>query len=73
MSEQQSNEANRPLSKALFSKPALAAESLGHIDYQYYTDSFTAWLAPQDYKEDTAEDRGILYQILASRKVNDRR
>jgi hypothetical protein len=62
-------EARTELSAALLDNRELAAESLGHIDYKWYADRFSDWLAAQGAPEEATKVQTALYQTLSARKV----
>ncbi len=57
------------LSDALMVNPALAAETLSHIDYHGYADSYSAMLSGQGMQAEAAGAQEVLYQTLAARNV----
>jgi hypothetical protein len=57
------------LSDALMVNPALAAETLSHIDYHYYTDCYSDLLSGQGMQAQAAGAQETLYQTLAARHV----
>jgi hypothetical protein len=63
------NDARRELSAALTAKPTLAAETLGHIDYKYYVDAFSDWLAQRGDGPAAAKSQNDMYKTLSARKV----
>jgi hypothetical protein len=65
----QVDEARKEFSEALTNKPKMAAESLGHIDYKYYTDEYSSWLQGQGDTSSAANVQDELLQTLSSRKV----
>ena len=65
----QVDEARKEFSEALTNKPKIAAESLGHIDYKYYADSYSSWLQKQGDTSSAANVQDELLQTLSSRKV----
>jgi len=64
--------ARKQLGTALLDQPLVAAESLGHIDYKYYTDNYSDWLAKQGDTNTAANIQDSLYTTLSARKVLDR-
>lgn len=54
---------------ALITQPETAAESLGHIDYKYYADRYSAWLQSQGDSKAAAEVQDTLEQVLTQRQV----
>lgn len=64
-------EARMQMSVALTDHPAAAAESLGHVDYKYYTDRFSDWLAQIGDTDTAAKVQDNLYTTLSARKVAD--
>ena len=69
VASQKPNEARSLLSDALIKKPQLAAETLGHIDYKYYVDQFSAWLHSEGENAEAAKCQGELHRALAKRHV----
>lgn len=65
------NEAKQLMTAALTVAPAMAAETLAHIDYHTYCDRFSAALAHHDMRAEAAEVQATLYKTLAGRKVAD--
>jgi hypothetical protein len=65
-------EARKEFTAALIDKRDVAAESLGHIDYKYYVNRFSDWLASQGEKKEASKVQDDLYQALSARKVKDR-
>ena len=65
----QPQRAETELKAALMSKPDVAAESLGHIDYKVYVDELTGLLEAQGNTEEAAETQDTLYKIMAARNV----
>lgn len=60
------------LGAALTDQTDEAAETLGRIDYKYYLDQWSDWLAEQgEIKEAKSVQSGLL-QTLSARKVLDR-
>jgi hypothetical protein len=57
------------LADALTSNPNLAAETLSHIDYHYYSDSFSDMLADQGMPAEAAKVQDELFNTLARRNV----
>lgn len=49
-----------------------AAETLGHIDYKYYVDQWSDWLAEQGEVQEAKSMQSGLLQALSARKVLDR-
>lgn len=66
------DEARRLLSAALLSKPTIAVESFGHIDYKWYMDSMSEWLAQEGERDTAAETQEVLYKTMSGRVVNGR-
>lgn len=64
-------EARKELSAALTDQKDVSAESLGHIDYKWYVDRFSDWLAEQGAIKEAAKTQDDLYQTLLARKVLD--
>jgi hypothetical protein len=65
-------EARAELNSALFDNRELAAESLGHVDYKWYADRFSDWLAEQGAPEEAVRVQSGLHQTLSARKVLER-
>lgn len=65
-------EARQQLSAALIDNQNLAAKTLGHIDYKYYVDRFSNWLANQGDTKAAVKIQNDLYQTLSDRNVLDR-
>ncbi|MGH7675458.1 MAG: hypothetical protein ACREMV_09315, partial [Gemmatimonadales bacterium] len=49
-----------------------AAETLGHVDYNYYVDRFARWLADQGDPAAAADVEDKLHETLAARGVLER-
>jgi hypothetical protein len=62
-------EARTELHAALLDNRDIAVESLGHIDYKWYADRFSDWLAAQGAPEEAMKVQTALYQTLSARKV----
>jgi len=65
-------EAKKLLTPVLISSSAVAAESLGHIDYKWYVDQFVASLAREGEKNEAMRSQEVLYQTLSQRVVQGR-
>jgi hypothetical protein len=65
-------EAKKLLMPVLISSSAVAAESLGHIDYKWYVDQFVASLAREGEKNEAMRSQEVLYQTLSQRVVQGR-
>ncbi|MBD2120274.1 hypothetical protein H6F68_05025 [Trichocoleus sp. FACHB-262] len=65
-------EARQKFAAALTDEKQTAAESLGHIDYKYYVDRFSDWLAQQGDPQAAAETQNELLQVLRDRNVIQR-
>jgi hypothetical protein len=65
----QPQRAESELKAALMTKPDVAAESLGHIDYKVYVDELTHLLETQGNTDEAAETQDTLYKIMAARNV----
>ncbi len=61
--------AQQQLQAALFAEPDRAAESLGHIDYKYYVDTYSEWLAERGETAAAAACESELGKTLAARQV----
>jgi hypothetical protein len=68
----QVDEARKEFSEALTNKPEMAVESLGHIDYKYYSDNYSSWLQKQGDTSSAANVQDELLKTLSSRKVNQK-
>lgn len=64
-------EARMYLSAALTDHADAAAESLGHVDYKYYADRYSDWLAHVGDTEAAATVQDKVYSTLSARKVAD--
>jgi len=64
--------ARKTFDAALMKHPEQAAETLGHIDYNYYVDRYARWLAGHNDAEGAAACEDRLYKTLAGRKVTER-
>jgi hypothetical protein len=69
----QPEEANKLLASALTDQMAVAAESLGHIDFKWYVDRFSDWLAQQGATEEAIETQNKLYNTMSTREVHGRK
>jgi hypothetical protein len=49
------------------------SESLGHIDYKWYVDGFSAWLAKQGNRAESYNVQDQLLNTLSARMVRGRR
>lgn len=56
----------------ILKRPGLAAESLGHVDFKYYIDRFTDFLAFEGASKEAIGLQDQLLQTLADRKVLER-
>jgi hypothetical protein len=65
-------EARKEFKAALIDQPDIAAETLGHIDYKYYTDLFSDYLGQYGDSKGAINAQDILSQTLSNRKVLDR-
>jgi hypothetical protein len=63
------DEAMETIAPAITAKPAQAAETLGHVDYKYYTDYMSASLAKAGDERKAGDLQEQLYETLAARKV----
>jgi hypothetical protein len=61
--------ARQEFTKALTTKPDMAAESLGHVDYKWYTDEYTDWLAEIGEATEASTVQGKLLKALEARGV----
>ena len=66
------SQAHQALQAALVAAPTVAAESLGHIDFKYYTDRFAKWMASEGETEQAAEAQDRMLDALSQRNVLDR-
>ena len=66
-------EARRLLEKALLEQRAAAVESLGHVDFKWYTDRFSEWLAASGDSLGASKAQDSLYETMARREVRGRR
>jgi hypothetical protein len=57
------------LAPALSAETDTAAETLGHIDYKQYVDSFSSFLASTGDKSGAAKAQGVLHSTLSARGV----
>jgi hypothetical protein len=64
--------AQKELSSALLSKPAEAAETLGHVDFKYYVDRLTDLLASEGDSAAAREAQQKLLAVFEARKVKPR-
>jgi hypothetical protein len=69
----QTKESIQLLNKALVDKPAVAAESLGHVDYKQYVDQSSEKLAELGSTDKAADLQNVLYETLSKRKVHGRK
>jgi len=61
--------ARKELDGALFKKPDAAAETLGHVDYNYYASEYAKWLEQNGDNAEAAEVCGHLRKTLSARNV----
>lgn len=61
--------ARKDLTSALLSKPAAAAETLGHVDYKYYVDRLCDMLASAGDSAAALEAQRCLLAVFEARKV----
>ena len=66
-------EAYKLLTVALTAHPVAAVESFGHIDFTWYVNRFSDWLAHQGAVEEAVKSQDVLYQIMSNRQMNGRR
>ena len=64
-----SKEAHNQLSKALLDNKELAAETLGHIDFKYYTDRYSDFLATHGESNEATKMQDELCRTLSKRGV----
>lgn len=69
----QPKEARDLLNGALCERATEAAESLGHVDFKWYVDGFSRWLAEQGDPVLAAQSQDVLYKALAVRQVGGRK
>lgn len=65
-------EARKEFAAALTDQPAMAAKSLGHIDYKYYVDRFSDWLLKLGDVQGAVNVQDKLLQTLSARSVTNR-
>lgn len=65
-------EARKEFTAALLAQPNAAAETLGHIDYKYYVDSYSHYLEKQGDSKAAAAAQDELLKTLSQRAVLDR-
>jgi hypothetical protein len=65
--------ARKLLTAALSAKPEEMAESLGHVDYKWYIDQLSHWLARQDESAEAYKLQDMLLKLLAGRSVHGRK
>jgi hypothetical protein len=65
----QVEEARTEFATALTNKPLMAAESLGHIDYNYYANKYSDWLQKQGDITGAFSVQDDLLKTLSSRNV----
>lgn len=68
----QPSEAKKAMGAALMKEPAKAAETLGHIDYKFYTDQLSDRIANDGDVKGAAKVQEELFTTLRSRKVAER-
>ena len=61
--------ADKQLSAALFENTSESAETLGHIDYQYYVDQFSEFAADEGNKKKAAEAQNKMQEMFSKRGV----
>ncbi len=66
------NEAQKDLTAALMKQPGKAAETLGHIDYKWYVDDYSADLAATGDNKAATAIQDTLFTTLTARKVAPR-
>lgn len=49
---------------------ATAVDSLGHIDFKLYVDSFSDWLDRQGATQEAVKTQDALYQAMSARQVH---
>jgi hypothetical protein len=69
MISSQVQEARDDFTKALTKQPGKSAESLGHIDYKYYSDRYSSWLQGQGDTSGAVNVQDELLQTLSDRNV----
>jgi hypothetical protein len=65
-------EARSLLEKALIEQRVTAVESLGHVDFRWYVDQFSEWLADRGDSVGASKVQETLYDTLARREVRGR-
>jgi len=63
------SQAKQQLEDALLKAPEKAAETLGHIDYHDYVDSFAQFLAKEGDRPSSAQVMNVLHDTLEARSV----
>jgi len=69
----QPEEAHKLLSAALTDQITAAVESFGHIDFKWYVDRFSDWLAQQGAIKEAVKSQDELYQTMSTRQVQGRK
>ena len=54
-------------------RSATAIESLGHVDFKWYVDRFSEWLAAKGDSVGASKVQDSLYETMARREVGGRR
>lgn len=63
--------ARKEIKAALTDQADTAAETLGHVDYKYYTDQFKKWLTKKNDTKTAGEVNKTMRNTLSNRKVPD--
>lgn len=66
------DKAEKELSTALFDKPQISAETLSHIDYEYYVDRLSEFVDREGDAKAAAKYQGELHDTLKNRGVLNR-
>lgn len=69
ISKPDSKSAQRDFTKALSTKPEQAAESLGHVDFKWYTDHYTDWLEKTGKSAEASAVQSAMLKTLKARGV----
>jgi hypothetical protein len=65
--------ARKLLTAALSTKPEEMVESLGHVDYKWYVDQVSNWLARQDKAAEAYRLQDMLLKLLSGRSIHGRK
>lgn len=66
-------ESQKLLTEALCDQAQVMSESLGHIDYKWYVDAFSEWLAKQGEPSQSFKVQDLLLNTLSARTVRGRK